>query len=718
MRSPSYESLHSLRNRTAADNVSSVSTVTSGGSVSLARSRSDPELGRSAAPKSLLSWTCELCNYENVHQGDCALCGTSRQIAKEAATIVTPPPSPLPRQLSLPTGISSNRSTDLNLPTLQSVGLDLDAPRTLMASTSEGSASSDQDKVAPLPKASIESLKGTVDMVSMKLLDISRNTDDHVFVGSSTSFGGASPVRIARPGVVPGGSSSQTLQTSNLSSSVTIPASNLSDGLGQKSDDNDVTMKELFSAGQAGIPAAPMMVGLKTKQRPQDTPEEQQNHPLNKRIQVQHDAPEDTSDLGDVEEAQAPRNPTYMPEKKYTPRRTKLYRLALILFVALIVMLSLVVIQDKPNNSVERGISVTEPPSQGPPTPMQASFGLEGAASNDRLGSTVAMTVDGTFVAAAGVSVERDVQILSRVGDAWQVHSSIPLGSNNAFLSSQALSMARVTDKELLVAVASTAAVQVFEYDGNDWELTMELQWQDPNGVRLSSVGQGAVALSRDGTTLAISHLDGRGENVVARVFNRIGDAWRQRGQPLTRIFEESSFLSISMSLSGSGKDLSLAAWGLTTPAVTVETFTWTDDEEWFLKGSAMELPWGPAVLSLSDSGHRLAVTAAIPGNTQVYHWDPKASEWIQVGRNLNGGSSVRLARDGSRVIVGNALSRSVRVFDEEGDDWTLRMPLTGSSGSQFGSSLAATKDGNILAVGAPLDKNNGDNAGIVLIFE
>jgi hypothetical protein len=108
---------------------------------------------------------------------------------------------------------------------------------------------------------------------------------------------------------------------------------------------------------------------------------------------------------------------------------------------------------------------------------------------------------------------------------------------------------------------------------------------------------------------------------------------------------------------------------------------------------------------------------------------------WTQVGSDLDGeaadnyfGSSVALSSNGTRVAIGapgnsndnGAFAGHVRVYDWTGSQWTqVGFDLDGEgTNDEFGISVALSSDGSRVAIGAPGNSDNGDDAGHVRVYD
>ena len=145
---------------------------------------------------------------------------------------------------------------------------------------------------------------------------------------------------------------------------------------------------------------------------------------------------------------------------------------------------------------------------------------------------------------------------------------------------------------------------------------------------------------------------------------------------------------------------------------------------------------WSTAI---SGDGSRLAVGARWKsdngdksGQTKIYEWN--GTIWTQLGANINGdvadaesGWSVALSFDGNRLAVGaigNTLNGNnaglVKIYDWDGLEWKqVGNNIEGvATFDRFGYSVALSDNGNRLAVGATANDENGPASGQVKVYE
>ena len=143
-----------------------------------------------------------------------------------------------------------------------------------------------------------------------------------------------------------------------------------------------------------------------------------------------------------------------------------------------------------------------------------------------------------------------------------------------------------------------------------------------------------------------------------------------------------------------------------------VRVFVWTGSD-WNQRGD--DLDGSSSVgrfVALSFDGSVVACGADQPsdvgsGYVQMYRWND--SRWMQQGSTLSGlasgdlfGESVSLSRDGTVVAVGAPDGNYVIVYRYDGTDWfPIGQTIHGAAaGDEFGSSLSLSADGGTIVIG------------------
>lgn len=262
------------------------------------------------------------------------------------------------------------------------------------------------------------------------------------------------------------------------------------------------------------------------------------------------------------------------------------------------------------------------------------------------------------------------------------------------------------------------------------------------------------VSISSDGTRVIIgaSLNDGNGDDAGhARVFEFVEGEWEQIGSDIDGEAAGDQ-LGRTVAISGNGNRIGVGA-PLNdtngTDAGQVRIYDWTGDD-WEQIGASIEgvssgdhlggsatLSVGEAVgeaISFSLDGDRVAIGAYLHNGNNSGHarvFDLVDGNWIQVGSDLEGtsfngnfGSSVRLSSNGNRLAVsapgGNDSAGYVEVYDWVDGDWEqVGSDIVGEyAWDKSGGSLSISADGNRLAIGSPLNGDNGSYAGQIRIYE
>ena len=143
--------------------------------------------------------------------------------------------------------------------------------------------------------------------------------------------------------------------------------------------------------------------------------------------------------------------------------------------------------------------------------------------------------------------------------------------------------------------------------------------------------------------------------------------------------------------------------------------------------------------VSMDSDGDRVAIggygndgNGNNSGHVRVYDWD--GSSWSQQGSDIDGeaaldyfGISVSLDSDGDRMVIGSSSndgngsnSGHARIFEWGGSSWSqLGSDIDGeAAGDQFGYSVSMDSNGDRVAIGAPTNDGNGEDAGHVRVHD
>jgi hypothetical protein len=332
----------------------------------------------------------------------------------------------------------------------------------------------------------------------------------------------------------------------------------------------------------------------------------------------------------------------------------------------------------------------------------QVGGDIDGEAAGDRLGYGVALSSDGTILATGadfndGSTGTRSghVRVFNWSGSAWtQLGGDIDGEAAENYLGHD---IALSSDGTILAAAAygnddtgtDAGHVRVFEYHqgSSSW---IQLG-ADIDGEAAGDRSGTSVDLSSDGTILAVGAQTNDGTGTDAghvRVFNWSGSAWTQLGDDIDGEAADDRF-GYNIALSSDGTRLAVGGYlndGNGTDSGHVRVFDWSGSA-WTQVGGDID---GEAAgdrsgidVALSSDGTRLVVGASgnDGGGSDAGHvrvFDLVGGAWTQIGGDLDGsvagdafGFRVALSSNGTRLAVGATAADTpgtdagqVRVFD------------------------------------------------------
>jgi WD40 repeat protein len=361
----------------------------------------------------------------------------------------------------------------------------------------------------------------------------------------------------------------------------------------------------------------------------------------------------------------------------------------------------------------------------------QAGFGIEGEKAYDESGSSLDLSSDGTRVVigsrlndGAGTTAGH-VRVFERSGDTW-----VQLGADldgeaaddrfgtRVAISANGSRIAAGADLNDGGGVASGSA-RVYDYVGGVWTQVGATIY----GVANDAIGW-SLDLSADGKRLVVGGSTPNALPGRARVYELVAGAWTQVGATLEDTFSFGSAACISAD--GNRIAVSQIAAATSTRPGTVYVYDW-NGTSWAMVGSPLVGRTGGflfgTALSFSADGNTIAIGARqAAGYTRVYRLTGGA--WEQVGADLDGvegenlGNSVSVSADGTRLLAGGPPKSTVRYYKLSAGAWVETAIPNFVADTRAGEAVAISADGTTAAVGATYFRGaDGAATGIVRIY-
>jgi len=310
---------------------------------------------------------------------------------------------------------------------------------------------------------------------------------------------------------------------------------------------------------------------------------------------------------------------------------------------------------------------------------------IVGEASNDRFGSTVALSGDGSILAVGGFGNDGDLNV-SSVGHVRVFRYAVDAGfvqlgndiDGEERLDETGRTIDLSSDGSVLAVGSRNASPRVFLFSNGAWSLVGDLtSYESSSSVALSSNGN-VLAVGDSGDNTA-----GLGSGIV-RVFRYATTTdWLQIGNGIVGGNSEDE-AGYSVALSSTGMILAIGAPSskeLAPRAGNVRLFEYVD-RDWVQLGTTIQGThngdsFGYSV-SLSDNGKIVAIGVRLDngvgesaGKVVVYYFED--GDWVQLGGGVNGedafnlfGSAVSLSGDGTTFAAGSPIGDYVSVYQVE----------------------------------------------------
>ena len=327
---------------------------------------------------------------------------------------------------------------------------------------------------------------------------------------------------------------------------------------------------------------------------------------------------------------------------------------------------------------------------------VQIGNDMDGENSGDLSGHSVAISANGNIVAIGAIenndggSRSGHVRVYENLNSTWTQIGEDIAGENVDDRSGWSLALSADGS---IVAIGSDlnnswkGQVEVYENVGGAWTQIGE----DIEGENFQDISATSISLSDDGSIIAIGapRSDGIANNSGhVRVFENLGGSWIQIGQDIDGE-QEQGRLGNSVALNGEGNIVAIGA-------------------------------------SQNDEN------GTNTGEVKVY--ENIDGTWTQLGGDINGvvefedsGSEVALSQVGNIMAISSPSSNAnglhsglVRIFEYLGGVWTqIGEDINGeASEDYFGWSIALSASGNVIAIGSLWNDDNGFNSGHVKIYQ
>ena len=288
--------------------------------------------------------------------------------------------------------------------------------------------------------------------------------------------------------------------------------------------------------------------------------------------------------------------------------------------------------------------------------------------------------------------------------------------------------------------------------------------WSQQAKIQSSDIEAGdnfgqSVSISSDGNTAIVGapHEDEGGVDAgAAYIFTRSGSTWSEQSKILASDKQPGDYFGESVSISSDGNTAIVGAHGEDTGGSTAGAAyiftrsgsTWSeqakiqalDKEADDSFGSYPFLLSDGSSVSISGDGNTVIVAAQLEdtggqGTGAAYIFVRSGPTWSQQAKiqaldketGSNFGSSVCISSDGNTVIVGAVLHGTeythvgaAYIFTRSGSTWSEQakiQALDKEADDYFGGSVSISNDGNIAVVGATGKDTEGLNTGATYIF-
>jgi len=359
---------------------------------------------------------------------------------------------------------------------------------------------------------------------------------------------------------------------------------------------------------------------------------------------------------------------------------------------------------------------------------------LDGSVKNGTLGVSVALSGDGSLLAASAPFANNlngprsgHIRFFERQQQRYiETTGAALLGPSNHTIFGFNLDLA--ADGRTLAVIKSDA---LSIYHAIQQGSTATLSWRQAFMVETDNFdthAPGSVAISADGNTVAWNvHVDDESRGYVEvyqRVVSDEGDSWKRKGELLALgTFAGGNAYDKAVGLSASGNNLVMAG-----PDNTARMYVWRggddlDSGRWVVRGD--QVFRSATSVAISGNGNCLAAGLGGDQNTQVkvycFAEDDSSQQVGQtlVGSTSNFGHSLSFSRGASVLAIGapwydvtSSRRDSGQAFIYQFNSATRRWVQTGTlqtavENDLYGWSVDLADDGSAMAVGVPFHRGS-----------
>ncbi len=373
---------------------------------------------------------------------------------------------------------------------------------------------------------------------------------------------------------------------------------------------------------------------------------------------------------------------------------------------------------------------------------------IEGEIEDGLFGEEIVMSKDGKVLAVAdpfrfgNSSIPNPVTIFERQGDEWI--ETAKLFDEEVVSNFFGFSMSFNNDGSILAigirngsSTNSTpqGRVQVYKNVQGTWG---QVGSDISNTISGGEFGR-AISMNADGSILAVGNPD----SGITQVYVNNSDNWEQLGENIGA-GNVDDFFGQSLSLSNDGTVLAIGALEAFSGNGRVEVYKFENDN-WTPSGNTIfgKNPEGQfgSNTKLSGDGKTLVAASISPNFNSVSYveiYKNRGGQWEQIGDALSAceyclsselGQDIGISDNGKIIAIADPSadndngSQTIDFLSLQEDSWTLLQQIAIinppiDNPERFGTSIAFSTDGNIIAAGSPEYKKNGDIVGAVRTYE